>query len=761
MTHHRSFRPAIRNVSRRAFLAGAGAGSLVLSVGLPVLAQEKKFAGAGMPNGLREDVKLFVAIADDGTVTIVCHRSEMGQGIRTSLPLVVADELEADWAKVKVAQAPGDEPRFGNQDTDGSRSMRHHFMVLRRMGAAARAMLVQAAATGWGVPADQVEAVNHELIHRASNRKIGYGAVAKAAAALPVPASVKLKDPAQFRYIGKGQIGLIDGMDITTGRAGFGIDARRDGMLHAVIARPPVYGGKVASFDATEAMKVKGVLKVVALDSTPPPSEFGPLGGVAVVASNTWAAIKGREALKITWDNGDNAKYSSDTYKAALEAAVRKPGKVVRDQGNVDAAMASAARRIEAEYYVPHLAHATIEPAAAVAQVRDGACEAWACVQSPQAAKARLSKFLGIPIEKVTVNVTLLGGGFGRKSKPDFVVEAGLLSKAMDGAPVKVTWTREDDLRNSPLHTVTMQRLEAGLDASGKVVAWRHRSAFPTILSLFAPNAKLPFAIELGMGLVNLPFDIPNIRAETPEAEAHARIGWFRAVANIQHAFAIQSFVTEIAQALGKDPKDYLLELIGPPRKINPTAVGDGWNHGEDPALYPIDTGRLRGVVDAVARGANWGRSLPRGRGLGIAAHYSFVSYLAVVAEVQADDKGGISVPRIDIAIDCGPQINPERIRSQLEGAVIMGMSNAMLSEITFKDGRVVQSNFDGYEVARMDSAPREVHVHLVPATDYTLPLGGVGEPGVPPVAPALANAIAAATGKRLRQLPMRRQLAG
>ncbi|MCW5746745.1 MAG: xanthine dehydrogenase family protein molybdopterin-binding subunit [Alphaproteobacteria bacterium] len=761
MTYHRPLRPAIRNVSRRNFLAGAGAGSLVLSVGLPVWAQEKKFAGAGMPNGLREDVKIFVAIADDGTVTITCHRSEMGQGIRTSLPMVVADELEADWAKVKVAQAPGDEARFGNQDTDGSRSMRHHFMTLRRMGAAARAMLIQAAATSWGVPAQQVEAVNHELVHRASNRKIGYGAVAKAAAALPVPGNVKLKDPAQFRYIGKGQIGLIDGMDITTGRAGFGIDTRLDGMLYAVVARPPVYGGKVASFDAAEAMKVKGVLKVVQLDTTPPPSEFGPLGGVAVVASNTWAAIKGREALKITWDNGANAAYSSDSYKAALEASVRKPGKVVRNQGDAEAALASAAKRIEAEYYVPHLAQAPMEPPAAVVRVRDGACEAWACTQSPQAARIRLAKFLGIPAEKVTVHVTMLGGGFGRKSKPDYVVEAGLLSKAMDGAPVKVTWTREDDLRNGFLHTVTMQRLEAGLDASGKLVAWRHRSAFPSIASLFAPNVKVPFAIELGMGLVNLPFDIPNIRAETPEAESHARIGWYRSVANIQHAFAIQSFVTEIAQALGKDPKDYLLELIGPARKINPTSVGDVWNHGEDPAVYQIDTGRLRGVIEAVAKGANWGRSMAKGHGLGIAAHYSFVSYIAVVAEVQADDKGGISIPRIDIAIDCGPQINPERIRAQMEGGVIMGVSNAMLSELTFKDGRVVQSNYDGYEVARMDSAPREVHVHLVPASDYTLPLGGVGEPGVPPVGPALANAIAAATGKRIRQLPMRRRLAG
>ncbi len=761
MTYHRPIRPAIRNVSRRAFLAGVSAGSFVLSVGLPALAQEKKYAGAGMPNGLREDVKLFVAIAEDGTVTVVCHRSEMGQGVRTSLPMVVADELDADWARVKVAQAPGDEARYGNQDTDGSRSMRHHFMTFRRMGATARAMLIQAAATSWGVPAGEVEAVNHELVHQASSRRIGYGAIAKAAAALSVPASVKLKEPAQFRYIGKEGLPSIDGMDITTGRAGFGIDTRLDGMVYAVIARPPVYGGKVKSFDAAEAMKVKGVLKIVSIDSTPPPSEFGPLGGIAVVASNTWAAIKGREALKITWDDGPNGAYSSDSYKAAMEASVRKPGKVVRNQGDVDAAMAGAARRIEAEYFVPHLAQAPMEPPAAIVRAGDNDCEAWACTQAPQATKTRLAKFLGVPLEKVTVHVTMLGGGFGRKSKPDFIVEAGLLSKAMNGAPVKVTWTREDDLQNGYLHTVSMERLEAGLDASGKLVAWRHRSAFPSIASIFASNMKLPAAFELGMGLVNLPFDIPNIRAETPEAEAHTRIGWFRSVANIQHAFAIQSFVTEIAQALGKDPKDYLLKLIGPARKINPASIGDAWNHGEDPALYPIDTGRLRGVIEAVAKGANWGRTLPKGRGLGIAAHYSFVSYIAVVADVEADDKGTIRIPRIDIAIDCGPQINPERIRAQMEGGVIMGVSNAMLSEITFKDGRVVQSNFDGFEVARMDSAPREVHVHLVPATDYTMPLGGVGEPGVPPVGPALANAIAAATGKRIRQLPMRRQLAG
>ncbi|WP_053157003.1 xanthine dehydrogenase family protein molybdopterin-binding subunit [Pseudomonas protegens] len=757
---------ALSNLSRRGFLKGVGAtGALVLAASWgwqEAFAEDKKFGADGMPHGWVDDPKVYVSIASDGSVTVICNRSEMGQGVRTSLSMVVADELDADWAQVKVRQAPGDEVRFGNQDTDGSRSMRHWYEPMRRCGAAARTMLEQAAAAQWQVPLAQCRAQLHKVVHQPTGRELGYGALAAAAGALAVPAreSLRLKQPGEFRYIGKEATRAIDGQDIVNGRAVYGADVHFDGMLFAAVARPRVYGGKVKSVDDSAALKVPGVIKVMPIDSRPLPSEFQPLGGVAVVASNTWAAIKGRDALRIEWEDGANAGYDSIQYRKQLEAAARQPGKVVRSTGNLDEALKGAESSLEASYYLPHLAQAPMEPMVAVARFQDGRCEAWAPSQAPQVTRERIAERLGIGFEQVTVNVTLLGGGFGRKSKPDFILEAAILAKAFPGKAVRVQWTREDDIHNSYFHTVSAEYLKAGLNKDGLPAAWLHRTVAPSITALFAPGMNHEGAFELGMGFTNMAYAIPNVRLENPEAAAHTRVGWYRSVSNIPHGFAIQSFVDELAHKAGQDPLQYQLKLLGPDRQIDPRTLSEEWNYGESPERYPIDTGRLRTVLETAAKAAGWGRSLPKGRGLGLAVHYSFVTYVAAVIEVEVKDDGTLIVHQADIAVDCGPQINPERIRSQFEGACVMGLGNAVLGEISFKEGKVQQDNFHMYEVARMSLAPKQVQVHLVtPPGD--VPLGGVGEPGVPPIAPALCNAIFAATGKRIRNLPVRYQLQG
>ncbi|MGE4405070.1 molybdopterin cofactor-binding domain-containing protein [Pseudomonas sp.] len=753
-------------LSRRRFLQGS-LGLLTLAVtarGLVSVAwaadDAPRYGADSMPGGTVDDPLVFVSIATDGTVTIVAHRAEMGTGVRTSLPMVVADEMEARWDRIEVVQAGADEARYGNQNVDGSRSVRHFLMPMRRVGAAARQMLEAAAAARWAVPVAEVRAMQHEVLHQPSGRRLGYGELAADAARQPVPTgdALRLKTRAEFRYIGKDQVRLVDLEDIGTGQAIYGMDMRLPGMVYAVVARPPVVGGKLRRVDSRKALAVPGVLKVIEIPAFQGAPALQPLGGVAVVARNTWAAMQGRAALALEWDDGANASYDSAAYRRALEEASRTPGKVMRDQGDAPGSWAQAAEneRFAAEYYVPHLAHASMEPPVATVLIQDGRAEVWTSVQNPVAAQDAVAARLELQPESVKVNVLLLGGGFGRKSKPDFVDEAAIVARAMpEGTPVKLVWTREDDIRHDYLHTVSSERLEAVIDRQGQVRSWLHRSAAPTIASLFTEGAKGQQIFESAMSAINMPYRIPNVRVETAEVPAHARIGWFRSVANIPHAFAAQCFIAELAHRAGKDHRQFALDLIGPARRLDPGTLADTWNYTESPERYPYDTGRLRGVIEAACEGADWGRELPEGHGLGLAFCYSFMSYTATVVEVAVDDKGEVRVLAVDMALDCGPQINPERIRAQMEGGAIMGLSLALASEITFESGRVQQSNFHDYEVLRHPASPRVIRTHLV-NDDHDLPPGGVGEPPMPPVAPALCNAIFAATGKRVRSLPVR-----
>lgn len=753
--------------ARRRFLQSAAALTLSVQFGGLIskaeAAEPTKYGAASMPGGVVDNPLVFVSLGKDGIVTIVAHRAEMGTGVRTSLPMVVADEMEADWNRVRIVQADANEARYGSQNVDGSRSMRHFLMPMRRVGASARQMLEAAAAAQWAVPVAEVQARYHEVIHVPTGRRVGYGDLAEAAMKQPVPAAdqLKLKQPDAFRYIGKGKIVPADSRDIAQGKATYGIDVRLPGMVYAVIARPPVYGGKLRKMDATDTLKVPGVLRVVELKGFDGPPLFNPLGGVAVVATNTWAAMQGRAALKTEWDDGANATYDSAAFRTQLETAARKPGKAMRNDGDALSTLAAAGdkQKISAEYYIPHLAHASMETPVATARFVDNKLEIWAPSQAPQGALDSVAKHVGLDPKDVTVHLTLLGGGFGRKSMADFISEAALVSKAIGGTPVKLQWTRDDDIHHDYFHTVSVEHMEAALDAQGKPTAWLHRSAAPTIRSTFAVGAEGKADFEAAMTAINIPYGIPGIRLESADVPAHTRIGWFRSVSNIPHAFAVQSFVAEMAHRAGRDPKDYLLDLIGPPRKIDPSTLSDKWNYTESPELYPLDTGRMRRVIEEAARRANWGRKLPKGHGLGIAMAYSFVTYVATVVEVAVNAKGEISIPRVDMAIDCGPQVNPERIRSQVEGGCVMGLGLAMLGEISFKDGRVQQSNFHDFEVLRSHMAPRAIHTWLV-GGDFDVPPGGVGEPPVPPIAPALCNAIFAATGQRIRSLPIKDQLA-
>ena len=750
---------AIANVSRRNFLRSGVLASGALVLGTRFYA---RLLLDELPHDTHADQatlnpSVFLGINPDGTVWIVASRSEMGTTSRTTLPLIVAEELDADWKRVKIEQAIGDK-RYGDQNTDGSHSVRSFYDGMRVAGATARLMLIQAAAAQWGVPAAECETELHVVVHRATKRTAGYGELATAASKLPVPPKedLKFKPKSAWRYIGKGEPSY-DLASFVSGAAMYGMDARIDGMVYASVERPPVLGGKVKSYDDRDALKVAGVRQVVPIDPFQPPAAFQPLGGIAVIADNTWAAFQGRKKLNIEWEHGPNESYDSAAYQKELRETSHQPCKLVRNVGDADAAFAKSDKDkiYEADYYVPLLAHVSMEPLVALAEFKGGKATVWAPTQNPQAVQDIVAKELGIAKEDVICNVTLLGGGFGRKSKPDYVAEAAVLSKKT-GKPVKVVWTREDDIKFDYYNAVASMYMKAALGTKGKPSAWLQRSVFPPISSTFDVNAVYGDPPHLAQGWLDIPYDLPNLRVENGPAKNHVRIGWLRSVANIYHGFAIQCFTDELAHAAGRDQVDYLLDLIGEPRKIDFTGVQYP-NYGASLETYPWETGRLRNVTELVAEKSNWGKRKhgKAGSGIGIAAHRSFLTYVATVVEVEVDDLGVVHIPRVDMALDAGVVVNRKATVAQFEGAAVFGTSIVRSGEITAANGAIKQSNFHDYPVTRMMQAPYQTNVHIV---DSDAPPAGVGEPGVPPFVAALCNAIFAATGKRVRDLPITKQ---
>jgi isoquinoline 1-oxidoreductase beta subunit len=762
---------AVVRLGRRELLAGLGlaVGGLALGV-FPDSADAAEPSGKTGPgpspvsqehalstDGLAPNV--LVHVAPDGLVTIICHRSEMGQGVRSSIPILIADELGASLERVVVQQADG-HPRYGDQNTDGSSSIRRFYDDLRGAGAAARQMLIAAAATKWKVDPDACVAADHRVTHRKTKRSLGFGELVPAARKLPVPEleQLVLRPASELLNVARPDLPLLDGPDYVTGKAIFGADVSLTDLRVAVIARPPVVGGTVKHYDVDAALAIPGVVRVIEMPAPTKPWSYQPWGGVAVVATTTWAALQGRAALAVEWDDGEESKHDSSSMREELLASIRSPGTPVRSVGDLDVAIAGAARHVEAEYLVPHLPHLPMEPPVALARVADGKAELWAPTQNPQEARTEVARILDMAEDDVTVHVTLLGGGFGRKSKADFSSEAAFLAREV-GLPVRVQWTRDDDIRHDYYNAINAQWLRAGLDEHGKVVAWHHRTAFPPIDSTFDVAVDEPPMVDLQQGVLDLALDVPNIRAEACRAKPHARIGWYRSVYNIFHAFAIGSFIDELAVARGVDPRDQWLELIGPARQLDLAALGvdELTNYGETLERHPVDAGRLRNVIERVTSAAGWADRIADGRHLGLAAHRSFVSYTAVVVSVVPDEARKLWIDEAWISMDPGTVVNQDRVLAQMEGGLIMGISNALFGGVTFKAGRVEQANFHDARIARIRDTPRMIHTDLV-ASDA--PPGGVGEPPVPPVAAAVANAVFALTGKRIRELPILRSLA-
>jgi isoquinoline 1-oxidoreductase subunit beta len=716
-------------VSRRQFvvvLATAG-GGLLLGCRAGDRIGAKGAATAAAPDLPAFAPDAFVRIGTDGRVTLIMPQVEMGQGMYTSMPMLIAEELEVTLDQVHVEHAPPSDklyanPLIGFQATGGSTSVPAFYEPLRKAGATARTMLVAAAAQRWGVEPASCRAEKGSVRHPATGRTLAYGALAEAAAKLPVPAEVKLKDPKDFVLIGT-PAKRLDSPAKVNGTAQYSIDVRLPGLKIATLAESPVLGGKVASVDDSKAKAIPGVRQIVRLDDL-----------VAVVGDHMWAAKQGLAALAIRWDDGPNGKVSTEDVVQELDAASRKPGVVARKQGAVDAGLSGAAKKIEAVYQAPFLAHATMEPVNCTVHVRKDGCEVWTGSQVLSRVQATAAKVTGFPPEKVVVHNHLLGGGFGRRLEVDFETKAVRIAKEVDG-PVKVVWTREEDIQHDVYRPYYYDRIAAGLDARGKPVAWTHRIVGPSLLARWAPPAfKNGLDGDAVDGSAQLLYEIPAIQVEYVRHETPVlNTGWWRGVGPTHSVFVVESFIDELAAAARQDPLAYRRALL----EKSP---------------------RARAVLDIVAKASGWGGKLPAGHGRGVSLLYSgWDTYVAEVAEVEVAPSGEVRVHRIVCAVDCGTIVNPDTVKAQIEGGVVFGITGALWGEVTLKNGRVQQSNFNNYRMLRMNESPA-IEVHLVRNTEKP---GGIGEPGTAATAPALANAVFAATGKRIRRLPLQKALQG
>jgi isoquinoline 1-oxidoreductase beta subunit len=718
----------LSNESRRRFLkqSGVAAGGLIIGVVIPQHAMAKFTQGA---EEATFNPNAFIHIAENGDTLIYCGRCEMGQGISTALPAAVADELEADWSRVTVLQADGNEEKFGSQATGGSASIRTMLEPMREAGAAAKEMLVAAAAKVWAISAADCKADNHFVINTLNQQKLSYGELASLAANSKVPTKPTLKTKAEYKYIGKGLARHNLG-DIVTGQLTYGVDTKIPGMKYAAITHCPVLGGKLKSVDKTAALKMPGVIDVIEI-----PRFDGSIGGVAVIADNTWTAQQALKQVKIEWDLGANQSYDTQAYKAMLVKNVENPAELVTERGDVQKAFADGAHVVKATYTGGHLSHSPMEPNASVVWVQKDSCEVWAATQSPGDIQKVLAQYLARKPEDILVHVTMAGGAFGRKFKCDYVHEAAVCSAAVN-APVQLIWSREEDMRTGYYHSINAQHIEASLDTAGNVTGWMHRIAFPPIASLFNPAQGKATEGDVAE-IANHPFGIANLRSENGDAPAHTRIGWYRAVYAIFYGFAYGAFADELAHQAKQDTLSFLNKV---------------YDNNKDPKDAE-KVRRSKGVLALAAQQANWANraTLPKNQGLGIAVHYSFNTYvaMAVLVEVNGDD---IKVLEVNAAVDCGQVLNMDGATAQMEGAVVMGMSYSLRTEIVFKNGAVVNSNFHQYPVLRIDEMPL-VKVYFVENDEKAT---GLGEPGLGPFAPALSNAVFAASGKRYRDLPFK-----